>query len=60
VTIYPGLPRTRLVYNWVWWYTLVILALGRLRQDDLEMVASLGYIMRDPSKKKKNTDYICY
>jgi hypothetical protein len=30
----------------VWWYILVIPALGWLRQETLEFKASLGYIMR--------------
>jgi hypothetical protein len=31
--------------NWVWWCMLVIPALGRLRQEDLEFKASLGCIV---------------
>jgi hypothetical protein len=31
---------------WAWGYRPVILALGRLRQEDLEFDASLGYIVR--------------
>jgi hypothetical protein len=29
-----------------WWCTTVIPALGRLRQEDLEFKASLGYIQK--------------
>jgi hypothetical protein len=29
--------------SWVWWYTPVILALGRQRQEDTEFQDSLGY-----------------
>jgi hypothetical protein len=29
---------------WVWWYTQVVPALGRLRQADLEFKGSLSYI----------------
>jgi hypothetical protein len=37
----------------VWWYTPVIPALGKLRKEDHEFEASLGYIARAVSKKKK-------
>jgi hypothetical protein len=37
----------------VWWYTPVISALGRLRQEDCESKASLEYIVRPYLKKKK-------
>jgi hypothetical protein len=35
------MPRIK---SWVWWYTSVIPALGRKRQEDLEFKAILGYI----------------
>jgi hypothetical protein len=35
----------------VWWYTSVILALRRLRQEDLELEASLDYIESSCFKK---------
>lgn len=35
-----------------WWYPLVILALGRSREDDQRSEASLGYIKRSVSEKK--------
>jgi hypothetical protein len=38
----------------VWWHTLVISALWRLRQKDCELEASLGYISRFYLKKPKN------
>jgi hypothetical protein len=39
-----------------WWQMYVILALGRLRQEDHEFKASLDYIhIKALSKKKKNT-----
>jgi hypothetical protein len=36
----------------VWWYTSVIPALRKLRQEDHEFRASLGYMVR-PSVKKE-------
>jgi hypothetical protein len=38
--------------SWVWWYTSVIPALGRLRQENHEFQGSLGYIARPYVKKK--------
>jgi hypothetical protein len=37
----------------LWWYTLVIPALGRLRQEDFEFEASLGLYSENLSLKKK-------
>jgi hypothetical protein len=31
---------------WAWWYTTVIPALGKLRQEDQEFEDSLGYTVR--------------
>jgi hypothetical protein len=41
----------KLVY-WAWLYMPVILPLRKLRQEDCEFQASLGYIMRPCVKKK--------
>jgi hypothetical protein len=41
----------------VCWHTPIIPALRRLRQEDLEFKASLGYIVRpSPKKRKRKTD----
>jgi hypothetical protein len=37
----------------VWWYTSIIPAVRRLRQEDLEFKASLGYTAK-PCLKKEN------
>jgi hypothetical protein len=44
-------------FNWAWWYILVISALGRLRQGDLEFKASMDYLER-PCLKKRGWGYI--
>jgi hypothetical protein len=31
---------------WEWWYTPVVPALGRLKQEDGEFKASLGYVVK--------------
>jgi hypothetical protein len=35
----------------VWWYTPIIPALGRLRQEDQKFEGSLGYTERDRVKR---------
>jgi hypothetical protein len=43
----------------VWWYTHIIPALGRWRQEDHKFKANLGYIVRPclkPKKKKKKRE----
>jgi hypothetical protein len=40
----------------VWWYTLVVQALGRQRQEGQEFKASLDYRMRPYPPQKKNRE----
>jgi hypothetical protein len=42
----------------MWWYPSVILALGRLRQEDNELEASLGFTER--SYPPKTIMFLCY
>jgi hypothetical protein len=37
---------------WAWWFTAVIPAVGRPRQEDGEFKVRLGYIVRPCPKKK--------
>jgi hypothetical protein len=41
----------------VWWYTSAIPALGRLRQEDHEFKASLGFTVRSFLKTKPEFSY---
>jgi hypothetical protein len=41
------------ISSWAWWCTPVFPVLGRLRQEDCEFQASLGYTERLSLKKKK-------
>jgi hypothetical protein len=43
-------------YSQALWYTPVISALGRLRQEDSKLEASLGYIERLSQKKKRREE----
>jgi hypothetical protein len=36
--------KVRLNSFWIWWHTIVILALERLRKENLKFEPSLGYI----------------
>jgi hypothetical protein len=51
------------VLGWVWWCTPVIPALRRLREEDQELEASLGYLVRPylktPQKTKQNKKVLC-
>jgi hypothetical protein len=46
------------IFWWVWWYRSVILALGRLRQEDMEFEISLGYVVRSCLKTKHTNTQI--
>jgi hypothetical protein len=37
--------------SWAWWHTPITPALGRLRQEDLKVEASLGYIVSGKKKR---------
>jgi hypothetical protein len=43
-------------YGQVWWCTPTALALGRLRQEDLEFKGSMGYIVRPCLKTKRKKE----
>jgi hypothetical protein len=42
--------------NWAWWFTPVIPSLGRLKQEDHKLEASLDYIGRPCLKTKKKEE----
>jgi hypothetical protein len=44
----------------VWWYIPIIPALGRLKQEDIEVQASLGYIMGSCLKGEKKNTSLCF
>jgi hypothetical protein len=43
-----------IVTDWAWWFTSVILALVRLRQEDMEFKVSLGYLVKPWLSNKTN------
>lgn len=45
--------RTRSVFSWAWCHLPVIPALGRLKQEDGEFKAGLGYTLKPIFLKKK-------
>jgi hypothetical protein len=42
--------------DWVWWFTPVIPALRRLRQDNHEFKVILGYVTRSCLKKEEEEE----
>jgi hypothetical protein len=44
---------SKIFFCLAWWYISVILALGRMRQENGEFKDSLGYITRPCLKKQK-------
>jgi hypothetical protein len=46
-------------YSQEWWCTPLILALGRLKQEDQEFKDSLGYMVK-PCLIKRNMSVVCF
>jgi hypothetical protein len=47
-----GFYMSRSSIGWVWWCTLIIAALRKLRQEDQELKSNLGYVVRSCFKKE--------
>jgi hypothetical protein len=50
--------KNYIIKSQLWWYTPVIPALRRLKQEDYKFKASLGLTLRSYLKKKKPIYYI--
>jgi hypothetical protein len=46
----------KVFFSWEWWCTLVIPALRRLRQEDWNLEANLGYTSRRTCLKKRERE----
>jgi hypothetical protein len=48
-----GAREKKKMASWAWWYMPVIPTLGRQRQEDLQVQASLGYVVGPCLKSNK-------
>jgi hypothetical protein len=54
----PSTKKRNVSWRWAWWHVPVISALGWWRQENWEVRASLGYIVRRYLKKKMSVERI--
>jgi hypothetical protein len=52
-----SLKRKEKPYSWMWWGTLGIPALRKLRWEENKFKASLGYTMRQSQNNNNNNNY---